>query len=88
MDWQEGMRRRKLKNPQSPSYLHELLPRRLFLDAEHHGNALRFINHVCVNPSCKYEVTWVNGVPHMEVIAARAVRTGEELTCSYGFQRH
>ena len=88
LQWAEGTRRREAKQANDPSYLLELVPRKLFIDSEQQGNALRFVNHTCVNPSCKYEVVWVNGYPHIEVSANRDISWGEELTCAYGFVKH
>ena len=58
-----------------------------YIDAELHGNALRFINHVCVGPNCRYETVWVDGLPRISVEAIRPIRVGEELTTSYDFDR-
>ena len=81
----EGQRRRLSKGSTSPSYLLQMGPR--FIDAEQYGNALRFINHTCVAPNCRYEQVWVEGYLHIVVIALRPISEGEELTASYGFNR-
>ena len=82
---EEGERRKRGKIATTPSYLLQVGPR--YLDAEYYGNALRFVNHVCVAPNCRYEQVWVEGRLHVSVIALRAIQVGEELTVSYCFDR-
>jgi hypothetical protein len=79
------MRRQSAKGPNDPSYLHRLTDD-LYIDAEFSGNAIRFANHVCVQPSCQYQMRWVDGRPRISVVTTRDVRVGEEFTCSYGFE--
>ena len=75
---QEGERRKRGKIPTTPSYLLQLGNR--FIDAERYGNAMRFVNHTCVAPNCRYEYSWVQGRLHIQVVALRAIRCGEEFT--------
>ena len=83
-----GEARRRDKCEADASYLHALLDEVLTIDAEHIGNAMRFINHVCVDPAVRYQTVWVQGRPRMQVLTNRPVVTGEELTGSYGFLRY
>jgi hypothetical protein len=71
---------------------------RVDVDATQRGNAARFINHRCADPSLGAVVVMPRGrtggmggsVPHAGVplrvalFANRAIKTGEELTISYG----
>ena len=81
----EGRRRKREKVATSPSYLLAVGPR--FVDAEHYGNALRLINHVCVDPNCRFVYVWVQGRLHISVTTIRPVRVGEEFTVAYGFMK-
>jgi SET domain-containing protein len=85
LSWAAGERRWRAKSATDPSYIHELQQGNLYLDAERTGNAMRFLNHTCVNPTCRYEVAWTAGMPRMQVVADRRIKVGEELTASYGF---
>ena len=82
---QEGLRQKQAKIATSPSYLLQLGS--CYIDAEHYGNATRFINHVCVAPNCRYEYSWVQGRLHIAVTATRDIAQGEEYTTAYGFAR-
>ena len=64
---EEGARRKRSKTATTPSYLLRVADR--FLDAERFGNTTRFINHVCVEPNCRFEQVWVEGRLHISVIA-------------------
>ena len=83
IDGQEGDRRRREKIATSPSYLLQMGPR--VVDAEEYGNAMRFLNHQCVAPNCRFEQVWVEGRLQIHVIAIRPIGVGEELTVAYGF---
>ena len=82
---QEGARRKQSKIATTPSYLLQLGNR--FIDAEGYGNAMRFINHTCVAPNCRFEYTWVQGRLHIQVVALRDIQRGEEYTTAYGFEQ-
>ena len=56
--------------------------RRTVIDATHGGNESRFINHSC-DPNCE---SIIEG-SRVFIDAIRAIRTGEELTYDYAFER-
>ena len=94
VDWEGGAKRNN-RPARAPSYMHTLREgegyseeETLFVDAEHFGNALRFVNHACVGPNCRFEFAWVQGQPRLQVSAYRDIVIGEEFTASYGFRNH
>lgn len=84
----EKLRRLSNKSPTDPQYIHELYEGRAYLDAEKYGNAMRFLNHVCTNPNCRYKIAWVQGRKRIQVLANRCIIAGEALTASYGFENY
>ena len=52
-----------------------------YIDAVHHGNDSRFINHSC-DPNCESDV--VDG--HVYIVAIRDIAPGEELTYDYSLE--
>jgi len=97
----EGRARQRRQSAREPTYLHTLSysdkgqeeqpplkeGQDFYLDAERFGNATRFINHVCVQPNCRYITVWVNGEAHISVEATSDISPGEEFRICYGLEQ-
>ncbi|GBL87422.1 Histone-lysine N-methyltransferase SETD2 [Araneus ventricosus] len=57
------------------------------IDATNKGNLSRFMNHSC-DPNCETQKWTVNGELRIGFFAKRDLKTGEELTFDYQFQRY
>ncbi|XP_055612694.1 histone-lysine N-methyltransferase Su(var)3-9-like isoform X1 [Uranotaenia lowii] len=59
------------------------------IDAAHHGNISRFINHSC-DPNCGIWSVWVNcldpNLPRLAFFSKRKIEAGEELSINYQTQ--
>ena len=85
IDWKEAERRHP-HDPRQPNHtFYFSLDDGRVIDANHKGNAARWINHSC-KPNCEAQEEIYDGESRVFIFAKRAILPGEELFYDYALE--